>query len=97
MGWTYNTPDGIANDGQLISGVAIFFTAASLIILCLRFYVRGWMIKAVGADDLILIITWVSKHNELRRLRLTTATDSSMRFCCRFHRSYVSAECYTTQ
>jgi hypothetical protein len=70
MGWTYNTPDGVANDGPLVTGVAIFFTAASLIILSLRFYVRGVMIKQFGADDLILTVTWVRKHMYgMRRLR----------------------------
>jgi hypothetical protein len=48
MGWTYNTADGVANDGPLISIVAIVFTALSLTMLLLRFYVRGYMIKAVG-------------------------------------------------
>jgi hypothetical protein len=62
MGWTYNTPDGVANDGPLVTGLAISFTAASLIILSLRFYVRGVMIKQFGADDLILTVTWVRKR-----------------------------------
>jgi hypothetical protein len=49
MGWTYNTPDDAANDGPHVTAVAIIFTALSLSILSLRFYVRGWMIKAIGA------------------------------------------------
>jgi hypothetical protein len=49
MGWTYNTPDGVPNDGPHITAVAIVFTAMSLSILLLRFYVRGVMIKAIGA------------------------------------------------
>ncbi|RYO55343.1 hypothetical protein AA0113_g9048 [Alternaria arborescens] len=60
MGWTYNTPDDAANDGPHITAVAIIFTALSLSILSLRFYVRGWMIKAIGADDWILIATWIA-------------------------------------
>lgn len=49
MGWTYNTPDGVANDGPQISAVAIVFTSVSLLVLLLRFYVRGCMVKAIGA------------------------------------------------
>jgi hypothetical protein len=49
MGWTYNTADHVANDGRQISAVATVFTALSFAILLLRFYVRGYMIKAIGA------------------------------------------------
>ncbi|KAF3030340.1 hypothetical protein E8E11_000426 [Didymella keratinophila] len=49
MGWTYNTPDSVPNDKPQITAVAIVFTAMSLSILLLRFYVRGIMIKAIGA------------------------------------------------
>ena len=49
MGWTYNTADSVANDGPLITGVAIALTATSLSVLLLRLYVRLWMIKATGA------------------------------------------------
>ena len=52
MGWTYNTAHTVANDGPLISIVAITFTALSLAMLLLRFYVRGYMIKAVGVGKL---------------------------------------------
>ena len=48
MGWAYNTADNVANDGPLISIVAVVFTALSLAMLLLRFYVRGYMIKAIG-------------------------------------------------
>ncbi|KAG9196427.1 hypothetical protein G6011_01548 [Alternaria panax] len=60
MGWTYNTPDDVANDGPHISAVAIVFTAVSFLVLSLRFYVRGYMIKAIGPDDWILITTWIA-------------------------------------
>ncbi|KAF1925975.1 uncharacterized protein M421DRAFT_68548 [Didymella exigua CBS 183.55] len=60
MGWTYNTSDNVPNDGPQITTVAIVFTATSLAMLLLRFYVRGYMIKAVGADDYVLIITWLA-------------------------------------
>ena len=49
MGWTYNTPDDIANEGPQITAIAIIFTAVSLLVLTLRFYVRGCITKAIGA------------------------------------------------
>ena len=49
MGWTYNTPDDVANEGPQITAIAIVFTAVSLLVLTLRFYVRGCITKAIGA------------------------------------------------
>jgi hypothetical protein len=49
MGWAYNTPDDAANDGSHITAVAIVFTTVSFLVLSLRVYVRGCMIKATGA------------------------------------------------
>lgn len=66
MGWTYNTPDDIPNDGPQISAVAIVFTVASLTVLLLRFYVRAYMIKAVGAGKQLYIFV----------LRPVTRTDT---------------------
>ena len=49
MGWTYNTLNPHAEtDAPTIAAVGITFTTASFIIICLRMYVRGFMIKAVG-------------------------------------------------
>ncbi|KAF2032100.1 hypothetical protein EK21DRAFT_87481 [Setomelanomma holmii] len=59
MGWAYHTADNAANDGPQLAAVAIALTSVSLGILSLRMYVRGWMIKAVGADDWILVVTWI--------------------------------------
>ncbi|EMD67534.1 hypothetical protein COCSADRAFT_168722 [Bipolaris sorokiniana ND90Pr] len=60
MGWAYNTPESAVNNGSHITSVAIVFTAASLLVLSLRFYVRGWMIKTIGADDYVLAFSWVA-------------------------------------
>jgi hypothetical protein len=49
MGWTYNTADNVENEGPRIVAIAIILTASSLGISLLRFYVRVWMIKAIGA------------------------------------------------
>jgi len=56
MGWTYNTvnPDAATN-APTIAAVGITFTTLSLIIVCLRMYVRGWMIKAIGTGELSII------------------------------------------
>lgn len=51
MGWTFNTAENVANEGPQIAAIAIVFTAASLAFLTLRFYVRGRMIKAIGAGE----------------------------------------------
>lgn len=49
MGWTYNTKDPDAPTiGPLITGVASALTALSLITVCLRVYVRGFLIRAFG-------------------------------------------------
>jgi hypothetical protein len=63
MGWTYNTADNVANDGPLISMVAIVLTALSLAMLLLRFYVRGYMIKAVGVGKLFLSNTRTAQQH----------------------------------
>lgn len=49
MGWTFNTvnPDA-PTYGPTITAVGIAFTTVSLIVVCLRMYVRGCMIKALG-------------------------------------------------
>ncbi|KAJ4985322.1 integral membrane protein [Stagonosporopsis vannaccii] len=60
MGWAYNTPDNVANDGPRISVVAVVLTIVSLSILLLRLYVRGYMLKAVGADDYVLCFSWIA-------------------------------------
>ncbi|RFU28978.1 hypothetical protein B7463_g7354, partial [Scytalidium lignicola] len=51
MGWTFNTanPDAETN-APTIAAVGITFTAFSFIIVCLRMYVRGFLIKAVGIE-----------------------------------------------
>jgi hypothetical protein len=51
MGWTFNTPDGVANGGPQITAVAVVFTALSFMFLLLRFYVRGFMLKAFGPGE----------------------------------------------
>ncbi|KAH7134113.1 hypothetical protein EDB81DRAFT_597376, partial [Dactylonectria macrodidyma] len=60
MAWAYNTTDDVPNDGLQITIIAIVFTILSFIFLCLRWYVRHWVIKAVGADDWILVVTWIA-------------------------------------
>ncbi|KAL2195082.1 hypothetical protein P885DRAFT_70667 [Corynascus similis CBS 632.67] len=51
MGWTYNTKDPDAPTiGPLITGLASALTLLSLVTVCLRTYVRAWMIKAFGIE-----------------------------------------------
>jgi len=49
MAWAYDTSDQAVNVGPQITAVAIIFTTLSLLVFSLRLYVRGWMIKAIGA------------------------------------------------
>ncbi|KAM7197313.1 Satratoxin biosynthesis SC1 cluster protein 4 [Naviculisporaceae sp. PSN 640] len=60
MGWTYNTldPDAVTIAPRIV-GVAVALTFISLIFVCLRLYVRVWLIKATGYDDWITVVTWL--------------------------------------
>ncbi|KAL3426781.1 integral membrane protein [Phlyctema vagabunda] len=59
MGWTFNTvnPDADTN-APTITAVGVSFSVLSLIFVCLRMYVRGFMIKAIGLDDWTIVVTW---------------------------------------
>ncbi|KAG9256536.1 uncharacterized protein F5Z01DRAFT_697220 [Emericellopsis atlantica] len=48
--WTYNTPPSAPSDGPMIAGLALAFTALSLVVLLLRIYVRTVFVKARGAE-----------------------------------------------
>jgi len=49
MGWTYNTvnPDAATNAPTMVA-VGVSFSTLSLIIVCLRMYVRRFIINAVA-------------------------------------------------
>ncbi|KAJ3531216.1 hypothetical protein NM208_g8975 [Fusarium decemcellulare] len=57
-GWTFNTLKDAPTDGPEISALGIVFTAVALIVVILRVYVRGFMVKAFGVDDGIIVATW---------------------------------------
>lgn len=71
MGWAYDTADDASNDGLKISGIAIVFTTISLVILLLRFYVRGWMIQAIGAG------TFVALRHSIRLMSMTNESHTA--------------------
>jgi hypothetical protein len=48
-GWTYNAPEDAPTSGPQISSLAIVFTAVALLVVIMRVYVRGFMVKAFGA------------------------------------------------
>jgi len=49
MGWTYNTVNPNAEtNAPTIAAVGISFTTVSFIIVCVRMYVRKFIVKAVG-------------------------------------------------
>lgn len=55
MGWTFNTinPNAETN-APTIAAVGISFTTLSLVMVCLRIYVRKYIVKAVGIGRLVL-------------------------------------------
>ncbi|KAF9879664.1 integral membrane protein [Colletotrichum karsti] len=59
MGWTYGTPDDTPTDGPRIAAITITFTSISLLLVCLRWYVRTTVVKAVGYDDWVIIVSWL--------------------------------------
>ncbi|KAI1075951.1 hypothetical protein F5B20DRAFT_557654 [Whalleya microplaca] len=59
MSWTYNTPESTRTEGPQITAIASTFTGASFILICLRVYVRGWLVKAFGNDDWMIMISWL--------------------------------------
>jgi hypothetical protein len=64
MGWTYNTVDPNApTSGPMITGVAIALTLVSLLTVCLRVYVRGFMIRAFGVGKALSpsLVSWAQK------------------------------------
>ncbi|KAI4866694.1 hypothetical protein F4820DRAFT_239760 [Hypoxylon rubiginosum] len=59
MGYIRNAPDDTPTDGPMIVAVASVLTAVSLGFLCLRYYVRIYLIHALGADDWFALGTWL--------------------------------------
>ncbi|KAF5021890.1 hypothetical protein F66182_6081 [Fusarium sp. NRRL 66182] len=58
--WTYNTSGDPPTDGPQITSIGVIFTAIALVLVTLRVYVRGFMLKALGLDDWIIIATWIA-------------------------------------
>ncbi|CAM1501367.1 Fc.00g105290.m01.CDS01 [Cosmosporella sp. VM-42] len=59
MAWARNTPEGTPTEAPTITGIIVTFTGLSLLFVCLRLYVRGLLIKAMGKDDWIIIVSWI--------------------------------------
>ncbi|KAI1778219.1 hypothetical protein F4818DRAFT_289966 [Hypoxylon cercidicola] len=59
MGYIRNAPEDTPTDGPMIVAVASVLTAVSLCFVCLRYYVRVWVIHALGADDWFTFGTWL--------------------------------------
>ena len=59
MGWTFNTdsPDAVTS-GPTIAAVGITLTTLSFIVICLRTYVRGWVVKAIGIGRFFYSLRW---------------------------------------
>ncbi|KAI1408492.1 hypothetical protein F5Y13DRAFT_172566 [Hypoxylon sp. FL1857] len=59
MGWIHNAPDNTSTDGPMIVAVMGVLTGVSFCFICLRAYVRGRLIHALGIDDWIIFVTWL--------------------------------------
>lgn len=62
MAWTYNAADDVPSEGSYITSIAVAFTAAALLAVVLRFYVRVILVKSFGPDDWVLLATWVRRN-----------------------------------
>jgi hypothetical protein len=52
MGWTYNANEGAETNGPTLTAVGSTFTVLSFLIVVLRMYVRGFLVRAIGAGEL---------------------------------------------
>ncbi|OTA96607.1 hypothetical protein M434DRAFT_67283 [Hypoxylon sp. CO27-5] len=50
MAWTYNIPEGTATEGPKITAIALALNTFSLILVCLRMYVRIFIVKGFGNE-----------------------------------------------
>jgi hypothetical protein len=61
MGWTYNTANPDAPTiGEQITAVSAALTVLSLVIVCLRLYVRFGILKAPGIGMMLPVLRCVS-------------------------------------
>jgi hypothetical protein len=61
-GWVHNAPPAVnaQSDYPVILGVCISLTLFMMSVVCLRFYIRGVMIRSIGWDDWVVLATAVS-------------------------------------
>ncbi|KAF8471230.1 hypothetical protein BDZ91DRAFT_677701 [Kalaharituber pfeilii] len=58
--WAYNQKDPNApNAGLKITLVGSIFTAAALLFMTLRLYVRSYLVRSLGLDDWMVVATWL--------------------------------------
>ena len=64
MGWIYNASAAVNAESNYptIVGVSVTLVVLMFIVVCLRFYVRGHMLKVVGLDDWIIAAGGVSQR-----------------------------------
>jgi hypothetical protein len=63
MAWVYNASPAVNTESNYptILGVSITLVLLMFIVVCLRFYVRGHMLKLVGRDDWVIAAGAVSQ------------------------------------
>jgi hypothetical protein len=62
MSWVYNASPAVNAESNYptILGVSITLVVLMAVVVCLRFYVRGHMLKVVGLDDWVIAAGSVS-------------------------------------
>ena len=56
MAWAYHTNDDAPTQGPKIAIVTTSFTCLAFACVLFRLYVRAFMVRAVGNDDLIIVV-----------------------------------------
>lgn len=61
MGWVYNASPELdaLSDWPKILGICLSLTTLMSATVCLRLYVRAFMIKSLGADDYVMTFSMV--------------------------------------
>lgn len=62
MLWVYNASAAVNAESNYptILGVSVPLVVLMFTVVCLRFYVRGYMLKVVGLDDWVIAVGAVS-------------------------------------
>ncbi|KAF7596010.1 hypothetical protein BBP40_003789 [Aspergillus hancockii] len=49
----------MTSQAHLVTVISILFTALACVVVCLRLFARGFIIKAMGLDDYLIVVAWL--------------------------------------